>query len=140
MIFMTRVRVRSFAAAAMAVMASTVAIHSARAQAESCRANFQKVMGSRQALTDRINGYRNKRPTPGQACSTLGQLVAADGKVLAWMTENKDWCQIPDSLIEQLQTSSGQASRSRDQACAAARRRIDRPAPLPAPLPPRFHA
>jgi hypothetical protein len=123
----------------MAVMASTVAVHDARAQADSCQTNFRKVMGSRQALINRINGFRNERPTPGQACSTLGQLVAADGKVLAWMTENRDWCQIPDGLIEQLQTSSGQASRSRDKACAVARRRIDRPAPMPAPLPPRFH-
>jgi hypothetical protein len=121
MIFATRVCVRSLAVAAVALTVSAAATGDARAQAESCQADFQKVMGPRQALINRINGFRNKRPTPGQACSTLGQLVNADAGVLKWMNENKDWCQIPDSLIEQLQTSSGQASRSRGQACAAAK-------------------
>jgi hypothetical protein len=93
----------------------------ARAQASNCQTDFQKVMAPREALMTRINGFRTKRPTPGQACSTLGQLVTADGNVLKWMTENKDWCQIPDALVEQLQTASGQVSKSRGQACAAAK-------------------
>jgi hypothetical protein len=93
----------------------------AQAQASNCQADFQKVMAPREALMQRINGFRTKRPTAGQACSTLGQLVTADSRVLQWMTENKDWCQIPDSLVEQLQGASGQVSRSRGQACAAAK-------------------
>ncbi len=93
----------------------------AQAQSSSCQTDFQKVMEPRQALIARINGFRTKRPTAGQACSTLGSLVAADRKVISWMTENKDWCQIPDQLIEQLQTASAQASRSRATACQAAK-------------------
>jgi hypothetical protein len=93
----------------------------AQAQASNCQTDFQKVMAPREALMARINGFRNKRPTAGQACSTLGQLVTADGNVLKWMTENKDWCQIPDALVEQLQTASGQVSKSRGQACSAAK-------------------
>ncbi len=108
-------------AAAFGVGASLLMTSGAQAQASNCQADFQKVMAPREALMQRINGFRTKRPTPGQACSTLGQLVTADGRVLAWMTENKDWCQIPDSLMEQLQTASGQVSRSRGQACAAAK-------------------
>ncbi len=100
----------------------------AKAQASNCQTDFQKVMAPREALMQRINGFRNKRPTAGQACSTLGQLVAADGKVLKWMTENKDWCQIPDALVEQLQTASGQVSRSRGQACTAAKNQVSQQA------------
>jgi hypothetical protein len=96
----------------------------AHAQASNCQTDFQKVMAPREALMQRINGFRNKRPTAGQACSTLGQLVTADGNVLKWMTENKDWCQIPDSLVEQLQTASGQVSKSRGQACTAAKNQV----------------
>jgi hypothetical protein len=92
----------------------------ALAQASTCAADFQKVMGPRQALIARINGFARKRPTADQACSALGQLVAADRRVLSWMTENKDWCQIGDEMISQLQGSSGQAARSRGQACGAA--------------------
>jgi hypothetical protein len=96
----------------------------AYAQASNCQTDFQKVMAPREALMQRINGFRNKRPTAGQACSTLGQLVTADGNVLKWMTENKDWCQIPDALVEQLQTASGQVSKSRGQACSAAKNQV----------------
>ncbi len=95
--------------------------NAALAQSASCQADFQKVMEPRQALIQRINGFRNKRPTATQACSTLGSLVAADRKLIAWMTENKDWCQIPDQLIEQVQGAATQASRSRGTACAAAK-------------------
>jgi hypothetical protein len=108
---------------AAAVLAACVLVTpgQANAQASNCQTDFQKVMAPREALMQRINGYRTKRPTPGQACSTLGQLVTADGNVLKWMTENKDWCQIPDALVEQLQTASGQVSKSRGQACTAAK-------------------
>ncbi len=108
-------------AASVSSGASAMMSGEAHAQASNCQTDFQKVMAPREQLMTRINGFRTKRPTPGQACTTLGQLVAADGNVLKWMTENKDWCQIPDALLEQLQTASGQVSRSRGQACAAAK-------------------
>lgn len=112
---------RPFALAAFAALAAALAPGEAAAQASTCQTDFQKVMEPRMKLIERINGYRTKRPTPGQACSTLGELVAADGKLLGWLGENKEWCQIPDQLIEQLQEASGQASRSRGQACTAAK-------------------
>lgn len=101
--------------------AGLLAAGEAAAQSSSCQADFQKIMEPRQKLIERINGFRNKRPTAGQACSTLGQLVTADGKLMAWLGENKEWCQIPDALIEQLKEATGQASRSRGQACQAAK-------------------
>jgi hypothetical protein len=105
-----------------AVVAATLApLGEAKAQAASCQTDFQKVMEPRQALINRINGYRAKRPTAAQACSTLTELVAADRKVIDWMTENKDWCQIPDQVVEQLQGASTQASASRKSTCNAAK-------------------
>jgi hypothetical protein len=112
------------AAAAVLVAGVFVTPDQAHAQASNCQTDFQKVMAPREALMQRINGFRNKRPTAGQACSTLGQLVTADGNVLKWMTENKDWCQIPDTLVEQLQTAGGQVSKSRAQACSAAKNQV----------------
>ncbi len=113
----------TFKTMAAAATAATLLILGGEAQAQSasCQTDFQKVMEPRQALIQRINGFRNKRPTATQACSTLGSLVAADRKLIAWMTENKDWCQIPDQLIEQVQGAAAQASRSRGTACQAAK-------------------
>ncbi len=95
---------------------------SAHAQSSTCQTGFQGVMGPRQALLERINGFRTKRPTASQACSTLTQLVSAEARMIKWMTENKDWCSIPDETIAQAKQASGQASRARGQTCTAASR------------------
>ena len=118
--------IRSFGAAliisaAALLPAALLSASQVQAQASGCQEDFQKNMAPRQALINRINGFRAKRPTAGQACSTLGQLVAADSRMITWMNANKDWCQIPDQLVEQLKESSGQAVRSRTQACTAAK-------------------
>lgn len=104
-----------------AAMGLVLGASGALAQQSSCTTDFQKYMGPRQALIERINGFQKRRPTPQQACSTLSQLVAADGRMAKWVDENKDWCQIPDEVVEQLKTGSGQAQRARGQACGAAR-------------------
>jgi hypothetical protein len=92
------------------------------AQAQSsCQTDFQKLLEPRMALVQRINGFAQRRPTAQVACSTLSQLVAQDGKLNKWIEENKDWCQIPDNVVEQFKTGAGQASRARGQACGAAR-------------------
>ena len=101
---------RSAALAAVAAAAIGATGGAALAQNSSCQTDFQKMMEPRQKLIERINSFRNKRPTAGQACSTLGSLVSADQKLIGWLNENKEWCQIPDQLIEQLQTASSQAS------------------------------
>jgi hypothetical protein len=93
----------------------------AMAQASTCQTDFQKYMGPRMALIQRINGFQKRKPTPQAACSTLSQLVSADSRLSKWMTENKEWCQIPDNVVEQLQTGAGQATRARGQACGAAK-------------------
>jgi hypothetical protein len=104
-----------------ALAAATLSSGDAMAQGASCQADFQKYMEPRMALIARINGFQKKKPTAGQACSTLGQLVATDGRLSKWMGENKEWCQIPDSVVEQLQTGAAQAARARSQACGAAK-------------------
>jgi hypothetical protein len=117
---------RSFTGACTVVFAvgAGLALSSAPAQAQSptCQAGFQGVMAPRQALLERINGFRTKRPTAQQACSTLTQLVSAEVRMIKWMTENKDWCSIPDETIDQAKQANGQAARARGQTCTAASR------------------
>jgi hypothetical protein len=110
------------ASAVVAISVMTLGAPAALAQEggqSSCQTDFQKYMGPRMNLIQRINGFQRRRPTPQQACSTLGSLVAADARLIKWLGENKDWCQIPDSVVEQVQASSGQAIRARGQACNA---------------------
>lgn len=107
---------------ALAVTGGLAVVSASDAMAQSsCQADMQKVMGPRQALLARVNGFAKKRPTPDQACSTFSSLAAADGRAVKWMTENKDWCQIPDELLEQMKGASGQIVRARSQSCTAAK-------------------
>jgi hypothetical protein len=108
-----------------AALLTTLMAGEASAQQSSCQADFQKHMGPRQTLIQRINGFQQRRPTPQAACSTLSQLVAADAKLSKWVEENKDWCQIPDEMVEQLKTGAGQAQRARSQACGAAKQQAN---------------
>jgi hypothetical protein len=117
---MNQTRTFLFSLGAVALL-SALAPGEARAQQSSCQTDFQKLMEPRQNLIKRINGFQQRRPTPQAACSTLSQLVAADAKLSKWVGENKDWCQLPDEMVEQLQASTGQAQRARGQACGAAR-------------------
>ncbi|MGL5115844.1 MAG: hypothetical protein ACRC7G_04330 [Beijerinckiaceae bacterium] len=112
---------RIVAAGLVAASFAFVPADQAQAQSASCQGDFAKVMQPRMDLIQRINGFAKKRPSAGQACSTLGQLAAADTRLIKWMEENKDWCQIPDDLLEQVKGSQGQVSRSRGQACNAAK-------------------
>lgn len=110
------------AALAVAVTLGLLALMPAPAQAqsESCQKDFQKVMEPRMALVQRINGFAKKRPTATQACQTLRSLRAADTRLIKWMEENKDWCQLPDELLSQAKTGTQGTIRAQNQACGAA--------------------
>jgi hypothetical protein len=105
------------AIAASAMLAST---GGALAQSAACQGDFEKVMGPRMAIIQRINGFRNRRPTAAQACQTLRSLRAADLRLIKWMNENKDWCQIPEETVAQAQAGTQNTVRAQNQACGAA--------------------
>jgi hypothetical protein len=92
----------------------------AAAQSESCRNDFQKVMGPRMALIERINGFQKRRPTATQACQTLRSLRAADVRLIKWLEENKDWCQLPEEILTQAKAGTANTVRAQNQACGAA--------------------
>ncbi len=86
---------------------------------DSCN-EFQKLSESRGRIIAQINGFKSKKPSADQACSVLSHLIQADAKILSWMGENKDWCQIPDDVVTGLKQASGQSANFRNKACSAA--------------------
>lgn len=111
---------RLVCAIALCLAVVPAAVSPAMAQAQSCQDDFAKIMGARQSIIQRINGFRTKRPTPQQACAAFNQLRSADARLISWMTTNKDWCQIPDDALTNAQNSQAQAAKIRGQACGAA--------------------
>jgi hypothetical protein len=91
----------------------------AAAQADVCgkgRTLFQE----RQSLMNRMSTWRNKKVDPGTACKTLTQLQGNGNRTLAWLNENKDWCQVPDQAVTAIKSQHAQVGSSRNNACKAA--------------------
>jgi hypothetical protein len=114
---------KSLAAAMM--MAGVVVLGAASpafAMPESCQKDLNTYAEKRMAAINRINAFKGKRPTASAACSAFGNLVASEDKMIKWMEGNKEWCQIPDTLIDDLKKNSAQGIKVRGQACSAAKK------------------
>jgi hypothetical protein len=92
----------------------------AQAQTGICE-RLGTLLKQREGIMKRINGMGRKNVNPSTACSLFGSLAANGNQTLAFATENKDWCQIPDVFIDNLRQGNRQANDVRGKACNAAR-------------------
>jgi len=95
----------------------------ARAQASSC-ADGQKIIAERRSLGEQFqklsNGGKDKKLDPRAACGLFTKLAANGDAGVKWMTENKDWCQIPDKVFEDFTAEHKRIQTVKGQACQAA--------------------
>ncbi len=118
---MTHIRSHLLAAFAAAGLAMSAA--PALAQASGCEAG-QKILAERQSLIQQINklteGGKKKKLDPRAACSVFTKLVTNGNAGEKWMTDNKDWCQIPDQVVEGFAKDHKASQNIKGQACQAA--------------------
>jgi len=102
-------------------LAATLSATAALAQSASCQ-DILNVKKERQTLIQRIAamGGKGKKVDPRVACSSFTTLVGNGTKALKWMEANKDWCQVPDALLENIRNDHGQAQKLRANACKVA--------------------
>ncbi|HEU6442128.1 MAG TPA: hypothetical protein VFF38_07190 [Microvirga sp.] len=117
---MTHIRPTLLAAlAALGIFASAPAF----AQSSVCQ-DGQKILLERQSIIKQVNnltgGGKKKQIDPRAACNVFGKLVNNGDAGLKWMTTNKDWCQVPDQVVENFQQDHKRAQTFRTQACGAA--------------------
>jgi hypothetical protein len=126
-------RFATFVLSAVALAAHAMPV---AAMPASCQADFQKYTGERQAAVDRINAFNKKRPTAKAACGAFGNLTGAEARLIKWMTENKEWCQVPDAFFDQIKQAAGQTTKVRGQVCAAAKQEAQGAGAAPRGAPP----
>ena len=117
---MTHIRPTLLAAlAALGIFASAPAF----AQSSVCQ-DGQKILLERQSIIKQVNnltgGGKKKQIDPRAACNVFGKLVNNGDAGLKWMTTNKDWCQVPDQVVENFQQDHKRAQTFKTQACGAA--------------------
>lgn len=94
----------------------------AMAMPASCQIEFQKKTAERESAVARINAMMKRRPSAQQACNAFNGLVGIENRMLKWMQDNKDWCQLPDEAINQMSEARARTRQVSGQACTAARR------------------
>jgi len=86
-------------------------------RADDCQVDLPKLMQARMSNIERLNaiGKAGKgKIDPIAACPVAKALLASENTLYAYMSKNKDWCNIPEQYLGQL----GEA-RKRDQVFAA---------------------
>ena len=90
----------------------------------SCDLDMEKFQKQRNGAVENINqlmkGGKGKKLDPIAACPRFRNLVAVESQMKAWMLKNKDWCSIPDQIIESMKTGFSRTPVIANQACTAA--------------------
>ena len=95
----------------------------APARAQSCQEDFQKLTERRMAQLQVLNnlGKAGKgKMDPNAACPAAKKLVGIEGEMLGYMNKNKEWCAIPDNVIDGFKQASAKTKGFASQACTVA--------------------
>jgi hypothetical protein len=113
-----RKRARVFLLGLMLAAASSGA-----AVAQSCQEDFQKLsqrrMGQIEAL-NRLGKAGKGKMDPIAACPAARRLVSVESEMLGYMEKNKEWCAIPDNVVDGFKQARAKSQGFAAQACAVA--------------------
>jgi hypothetical protein len=93
------------------------------AHAQSCQEDFQKLTERRMAQIQALNnlGKAGKgKMDPAAACATSKRLVAVENEMAGYMSKNKEWCNIPDQVLDGFKQAAAKTRGFSGQACTAA--------------------
>lgn len=93
------------------------------ANAQSCQEDFQKLTQRRMSQITVLNniGKAGKgKMDPAAACPAARKLVGVETEMFGYMQKNKDWCNIPDNVVESFQQARAKTQNFAAQACAVA--------------------
>lgn len=105
------------AAAALAFFAGDGAL------AQSCQEDFQKLTMKRMGAIEALNnlGKAGKgKMDPAAACPVAKKLAGIETEMLNYMSKNKEWCNIPDNVVDGFKQARAKTQTFATQACAAA--------------------
>lgn len=93
------------------------------AAAQSCQEDFQKLSEKRTAqiaALNKIGKAAQGKMDPIAACPAARRLVAIENEMTAYMEKNKDWCNIPDNIVDSFKQNRAKTQGFASQACAVA--------------------
>jgi hypothetical protein len=92
--------------------------------AEDCSTEIGALSKRRQAIIDDLNKIAKSSPKgqldPAASCPKLKTLAVAEQQLLAYLTKNKDWCQVPDDAVANFTAAAEKSKTIAAKACAVA--------------------
>ena len=96
----------------------------AAAPSSDCEENMKKYSDRRNAQLQSINNLvksgKGKGIDPVAACPKFRTLVSIETEMKNWVIKNKDWCSIPDQIVEGMKAGFAKTPEYARKACAAA--------------------
>lgn len=120
---MVLVRTISVPATLALILVLGVSASAGRALAGDCNTDIATLSNKRQGIIDELNKLAKggkKQLDPVASCPKLRALATAEREFVAYLTKNKDWCNVPDEALQNLATSSSRTGEVASQACKVA--------------------
>jgi hypothetical protein len=93
---------------------------------QSCGDDLKKLAEKREAALAGVNAIamaskaKGQQMDPAVFCARSAPLNQAENALLAYMLKNKDWCEIPDQVVEQLKAVHAKSASFAAKACSVA--------------------
>jgi hypothetical protein len=113
-------RARSVFFALNACVIALVCSSSAVWAAEDPCQKLGKLLGDRVQVIQRIQAYKDKKPTAEEACSAFKSLAKLNVTAVAAIDRDGAWCRAPEGLAENLKSQQSQIELGQTNACKAA--------------------
>lgn len=120
-------RTSAASALASALLATLILAAPARAN-EICAAEFQPLIQQHQQVMQEVNrgiprgqprNFEQARARAQTACRLLGNAQTSFTRLQAWVASNRDFCQLPENIVRDVNTGLANVRRNRTQACNA---------------------
>ena len=82
--------------------------------------SLNTLMANRAQVIQRIQGYKDKKPTAEEACGTFTQLAKVNATSITALDRDGAWCRAPDGLAENFKAQQVQIEAGKTNACKAA--------------------
>jgi hypothetical protein len=93
------------------------------AYAQSCQEDFQKLSEKRMgqiAVLNKLGKAAKGKMDPIAACPAARHLAAIETEMFNYIQKNKDWCNIPDQMVDNFKQQRAKTQGFAAQACAFA--------------------
>lgn len=114
-------RIQRASATAMTLIAlgcgTLIGMTDARAD---CQTDFVSIRQEMEEKGKALQAAGKAKAPPQELCPLFRAYVSAETKLTKYLSDNKDWCQIPDQAIVQARESNQKSAALRDKVCAAA--------------------